>query len=41
MDLQKGTHEVIKQDSVAAIRSEGLVGDKYVEISFGSEQLRR
>ena len=38
MDLQKGTHEVIKQDSVAAIRSEGLVGDKYVEISFGSEQ---
>src|SRR5882757_7589897 len=38
MDLQKGTREVIKQDSVAAIRSEGLVGDKYVEVSFGSEQ---
>ncbi len=38
MDLQKGTREVIKKDSVAAIRSEGLVGDKYVEIAFGSEQ---
>jgi phospholipid/cholesterol/gamma-HCH transport system substrate-binding protein len=38
MDLQKGTREVIKKDSVAAIRLEGLVGDKYVEISFGSEQ---
>jgi outer membrane protein OmpA-like peptidoglycan-associated protein len=29
---------VIKKDSVATIRSEGLVGDKFVEISFGSEQ---
>jgi phospholipid/cholesterol/gamma-HCH transport system substrate-binding protein len=38
MDLQKGTRDVIKKDSVAAIRSEGLVGDKYVEISLGSEQ---
>jgi len=27
---------VVKKDSVAAIRSEGLVGDKYVEVSFGS-----
>src|SRR5262249_42851872 len=41
MDLQRGTREVIKKDSVAAIRSEGLVGDKYVEISFGSEQAAR
>src|SRR6266478_1045689 len=38
MDLQKGTREVIKKDSVAAIKSEGLVGDKYVEISFGSNE---
>jgi phospholipid/cholesterol/gamma-HCH transport system substrate-binding protein len=38
MDLAKGTRNVIKKDSVATIRSEGLVGDKFVEISFGSEQ---
>lgn len=38
MDLQKATRGVIKKDSIAGIRSEGLVGDKYVEISFGSEQ---
>jgi outer membrane protein OmpA-like peptidoglycan-associated protein len=37
MDLAGGTHNVIKKDSVATIRSEGLVGDKFVEISFGSE----
>ena len=36
MDLKSDTHNVIKKDSVAAIKSEGLVGDKYVEISFGS-----
>src|SRR6266568_4476789 len=38
MELSNGTHSVIKDDSVATIRSEGLVGDKFVEISFGSEQ---
>src|SRR6266542_1797726 len=38
MDLKGATREVIKKDSVAAIRSEGLIGDKYVEISFGSDQ---
>ena len=37
MDLKKATRNVIKKDSVAAIRSEGLVGDKYVEITFGSD----
>src|SRR6201987_2807069 len=37
MDLQNATRNVIKKDSVAAIRSEGLVGDKYVEITFGSD----
>jgi phospholipid/cholesterol/gamma-HCH transport system substrate-binding protein len=36
MDLKPGTRAVIKKDSVAAIKAEGLVGDKYVEISFGS-----
>src|SRR5436305_13574924 len=38
MDLAGGTRNVIKKDSMATIRSEGLVGDKFVEISFGSEQ---
>ncbi len=37
MDLAAKTRNVIKKDSVAVIRSEGLVGDKFVEISFGSE----
>lgn len=38
MGLKGATREVIRKDSVAAIRSEGLVGDRYVEISFGSDQ---
>jgi phospholipid/cholesterol/gamma-HCH transport system substrate-binding protein len=38
VDLDKATHTIVKKDSVAAIRSEGLLGDKYVEISFGSEE---
>jgi phospholipid/cholesterol/gamma-HCH transport system substrate-binding protein len=38
MELADGTRSVIKNDSVATIRSEGLVGDKFIEISFGSEQ---
>jgi phospholipid/cholesterol/gamma-HCH transport system substrate-binding protein len=38
MTLKNATRDVIKKDSVAAIRSEGLVGDQYVEITFGSEQ---
>lgn len=37
MDVEKPTRSVIKHDSVATIQSEGLVGDKFVEISFGSE----
>lgn len=37
MDLAAGSRNVIKKDSVATINSEGLVGDKFVEISFGSE----
>jgi phospholipid/cholesterol/gamma-HCH transport system substrate-binding protein len=38
MDMASNTRSVIKNDSVATIRSEGLVGDKFVEVSFGSEQ---
>ena len=37
MDLSRQTRNLVKQDSVASIKSEGLLGDKYVEISFGSE----
>src|SRR5580704_5246644 len=36
MDLSKDTLAIVKQDSVASIQSEGLLGDKYVEISFGT-----
>ncbi len=38
MDLQRSTHDIIKQDSVAAIQTEGLLGNEYVAISFGSAQ---
>jgi phospholipid/cholesterol/gamma-HCH transport system substrate-binding protein len=41
MDLERPTQNVIKKDSIATIRSEGLVGDKFVEISFGSEHAPR
>jgi len=36
MDLEKETQSIIKLDSVADIKSEGMLGDKYIEISFGS-----
>ena len=41
MQLDKETQSIVKQDSVAAIQSEGLLGDKYVEISFGSMDAAR
>jgi phospholipid/cholesterol/gamma-HCH transport system substrate-binding protein len=37
MDISRKTRNLIKQDSVASIESEGLVGNKYVEVSFGSD----
>ena len=36
MDLETPTRDIVKKDSVAAIKSEGLLGDKYIEVSFGS-----
>jgi len=36
MDLGKSTHEIVKQDSVATIETEGLLGNQYLAISFGS-----
>jgi phospholipid/cholesterol/gamma-HCH transport system substrate-binding protein len=38
MDLDNDTRKVIKSDSTAAIRTEGLMGDEYIEISMGSDQ---
>jgi phospholipid/cholesterol/gamma-HCH transport system substrate-binding protein len=36
MDLGKSTHEIIKQDSMVTIETEGLLGNQYLAISFGS-----
>ena len=36
MDLDKSTHEIIKQDSVASIETEGVLGNQFLAISFGS-----
>ena len=36
MDLDRSTKEIIKQDSVASIETEGVLGDQFVAISFGS-----
>ncbi len=36
MDLTKSTHEIIKKDSVATIETEGILGNQYLAISFGS-----
>src|ERR1700723_1034960 len=36
MDLIQSTHNIIKQDSVATIETEGLLGNEYIAISFGS-----
>jgi phospholipid/cholesterol/gamma-HCH transport system substrate-binding protein len=36
MDLERETQSIVKLDSVAEIKSEGMLGDKYIEISFGS-----
>jgi len=38
MKLRKATQEVIKKDSVASIETEGLLGAKYVTVSFGSTE---
>jgi phospholipid/cholesterol/gamma-HCH transport system substrate-binding protein len=36
MDLDSSTHDIIKKDSVATIETEGLLGNAYMAISFGS-----
>jgi phospholipid/cholesterol/gamma-HCH transport system substrate-binding protein len=37
MNLDKATHEIIKNDSVASIETEGVLGNQFLAISFGSE----
>jgi outer membrane protein OmpA-like peptidoglycan-associated protein len=36
MDLDKSTHEIVKRDSVASIETEGLLGNQFMAISFGT-----
>ena len=36
MELNQSTREIVKQDSVASIETEGLLGNQYVAVSFGS-----
>jgi phospholipid/cholesterol/gamma-HCH transport system substrate-binding protein len=41
VDLMSSTRNIVKKDSTAAIKSEGLLGSKYVEISFGSNDAEK
>jgi len=36
MNLDSSTREILKQDSVASIETEGMLGNQYVAVSFGS-----
>lgn len=37
MDLDKTTQDIVKKDSVASIETEGLLGNEYIAVSFGSD----
>ena len=37
MELTDATHEIVKQDSVASIETEGVLGNQYLAVSFGSK----
>jgi phospholipid/cholesterol/gamma-HCH transport system substrate-binding protein len=37
LEMNQNTHDIVKQDSVASIQTEGLLGNQYVAVSFGSE----
>src|ERR1700736_2029597 len=41
MNLDSTTRNIVKKDSLASIKSEGLLGDKYIEISFGSDNAEK
>ena len=38
MKMHKSAHNLVRRDSVAAIKTAGLLGDEYIEISFGTPQ---
>lgn len=38
MEMSRSTQHLIRQNSVATIKTEGLLGNKFVEVSFGSEK---
>ena len=37
IDLERSTREILKKDSVASIETEGLLGNQFVAVSFGSQ----
>lgn len=37
LQMDHATHNIIKQDSVASIQTEGLLGNQFISVSFGSE----
>jgi phospholipid/cholesterol/gamma-HCH transport system substrate-binding protein len=41
VDLKSTTQNIVKKDSTATINSEGLLGSKYVEVSFGSNDAEK
>jgi phospholipid/cholesterol/gamma-HCH transport system substrate-binding protein len=41
VDLNSATRNIVKKDSTAAIKAEGLLGSKYVEVSFGSNDAEK
>jgi len=41
MSLDSTTRNIVKKDSLASIKSEGLLGDKYIEVSFGSDNAEK
>jgi len=38
MEMAESTRPLIRQDSVARIKTEGLLGNQYVEVTFGGEK---
>jgi len=38
MNMANSTKNIIRQDSIATIKTEGMLGNRYVEVSFGSEK---
>jgi len=37
LEMKQSTHEIVRQDSLASIQTEGLLGNQYVAVSFGSD----